>query len=437
MSNLNCAPAAPRESFALRKPETIERMYLDFDGFFASVEQQADRSLRGRPIGVVPFEGTDRTIVIACSREAKQVGVKNVMNVNEARALCPDIVFVPQKPDLYRRAHNTLLAEIESVIPIDTVKSIDELTCRLDEAGRSDPLVLAARLKRTLARNVGTHITCSVGFAANRQLAKMACKVGKKAGASYGDGAMIWRPEDLPAPLLTLPLNDIPGVGANMERRLARSHIHTTEDLYNTQPKQMRSLWNNVTGERLWYALHGYDVQAPGAERGMFGHGRVLPPESRSMAGAFEVCRLLLIKAARRLRRAGYYCNGLWLWLSIRNGTWSEKLKLPIVNDDQAVLAGLDKLWSRVRRDHPRGVTIFRVGVTLYDLSVAGERQLDMLLNDDGVRKRWESASGAVDNLNSRYGRTVVSLGMWKPPAGGHVGGKISYTRIPSAEDFW
>lgn len=75
----------------MRKPETIERLYLDFDGFFASVEQQADKRLRGRPIGVVPFEGADRTCVIACSREAKLMGVKNVMNIAEARSLCPDI----------------------------------------------------------------------------------------------------------------------------------------------------------------------------------------------------------------------------------------------------------------------------------------------------------------------------------------------------------
>ena len=63
----------------MRLPETIERLYLDFDGFFASVEQQNDKQLRGRPIGIVPFEGTDRTCVIACSREAKLSGVKNVI----------------------------------------------------------------------------------------------------------------------------------------------------------------------------------------------------------------------------------------------------------------------------------------------------------------------------------------------------------------------
>ena len=116
----------------MRLPTTIGRMYLDFDGFFASVEQQDDRRLRGRPIGIVPFEGTGHTCVIACSREAKNVSVKNVMSVADARRLCPDVVLVPQKPYLYRRAHNAMLEEIESVIPIDGVKSINELTCRLD-----------------------------------------------------------------------------------------------------------------------------------------------------------------------------------------------------------------------------------------------------------------------------------------------------------------
>ncbi len=421
----------------MRKPDTIERLYLDFDGFFASVEQQADRRLRGRPVGVIPFEGTDRTCVIACSREAKAFGVKNVMGVAEARAACPDIILVPQKPDLYRRAHNALIAEIQSVIPVDAVKSIDELTCRLDDAGRRDPELLVARLKSTLAENVGPYITSSVGIAANRQLAKMACKAGKKSVGRYGDGLMIWRPQDMPAPLLAINLEDIPGIGTNMARRLFRSGIQSTEQLYRLQPKHMRKLWNNVTGERLWYALHGYDIQAPESERGMFGHGRVLPPESRSLSGAYEIGRLLLIKAARRLRREGYYCAGVWLWLSIRDGQWSGKHHLPIVNDDQAILAGLDALWRQVRRDHPRGTAVFRIGVTLYNLSRADQRQLDMLLMDDRQRRRAEQASKAIDALNARYGSTVVSHGLWRPPAGGHVGGKISYTRIPSAEDFW
>ena len=247
----------------------------------------------------------------------------------------------------------------------------------------------------------------------------------------------IWRPQDLPEPLFRIPLKDIPGIGERMSRRLHRAEIFCTEDLYRTAPKQLRALWGSVTGERLWYALHGYAIHAPESQRGMFGHGRVLPPESRSLAGAFAICRLLLIKAARRLRRAGYYCSGLWLWLAVRGGEWSAKRSLPIVHDDQAVLAGLDALWRKVEQTYPNGMSVFRVGVTLIDLTPASERQLDFLLDDDAGRQRWERASGAIDGLNARFGRTVVSLGEWKPPAGGHVGGKISYTRIPSAEDFW
>lgn len=84
----------------------------------------------------------------------------------------------------------------------------------------------------------------------------------------------------------------------------------------------------------------------------------------------------------------------------------------------------------------PRRTTIFRVGVTLMDITSADARQMDMLLNNDGERKRWEAVTTATDALNSRYGKTIVSVGPWKPPAGGHVGGKIAFTRIPSAEDF-
>ncbi len=62
---------------------------------------------------------------------------------------------------------------------------------------------------------------------------------------------------------------------------------------------------------------------------------------------------------------------------------------------------------------------------------------MDMLNNDDAARQKWEKANNAVDTLNTKYSGTIVSMGEWKPPAGGHVGGKISYTRIPSAEDFW
>lgn len=416
----------------MRQPQEVERLYLDFDGFFASVEQQADKRLRGRPVGVIPYEGAN-TIVIACSREAKAKGASNVMPIADAMRVCPDMVLVPQKPDLYRRAHETLLAEIETVLPIDAVKSIDELTCRLDPTQRKDPFELARRLKATIAENVGSQLTCSIGFAANRQLAKIACKIDKP------NGVTIWRPEDMPGPLLKLPLKDIPGVGGNMLKRLALARITTTQELYDTAPKQLRAIWGNVTGERLWYALHGYDVQAPESERGMFGHTRVLPPDSRSVPAAREIARLLLIKAARRLRRGNFYCKSMFLWLDLGRETkgWGKQKSFPAANDDQALQAMFHSLWAEFRKTWSARVKIFRVNVTLCDLAPADCRQLDFLAEDDADRQRWERITGAIDSLNAKYGRTVASLGVWNPPAGGNVGGKISYTRIPSAEDFW
>lgn len=420
---------------SMRKPATIERLYLDFDGFFAAVEQQADPRLRDRPVGIVPFEGTEYTCVIACSKEAKAQGARNVMTVAEAKRVCPDMVLVPQKPDLYRRAHNALLSEISAVIPVAAVKSIDELTCDLSGTDIADPEGLARRIKARIRDHIGAFVTCSIGFAANRQLAKIAGKMDKP------DGVTVWRPEIMPAPLLPLPFDDIPGIGPRMERRLTRAGVHGMAGLLALQPKQMRALWGNVTGERLWYALHGYDVKTPISGRGMFGHGRVLPPEMRGIEHAREFSRLLLVKAARRMRRARFFAGRLWLWLATRqgrdDGRWFGQRPLPVVQDDQACLSALEALWRAARSALPANIRIVRIGVTLLELWPAGARQLDLLLDDDLERRRWEAVTAAIDGLNARFGRTVLSVGPWTPPPGGNAGGKISYTRIPSAEDFW
>ena len=137
--------------------------------------------------------------------------------------------------------------------------------------------------------------------------------------------------------------------------------------LLATQPKHMRALWGNVNGERLWYALHGYEVHAPPSSRGMYGHGRVLPPDARAPAQARTASRLLLVKAARRMRRDGWNAGRLTLWLSLYGKEWGSDVRLPAVHDDQAVLAALEALWKsgprsaaaivprRAGRRHPVG----------------------------------------------------------------------------------
>jgi len=416
----------------MHRADCLETLYLDFDGFFASVMQQAFPSLRGKPVGVIPFdtEATSSMTVIACSKEAKRHGVQNVMRVPDARRLCPAIILVPQRPDLFRRAHLTLLNEIECEVPIGVVKSIDELACTLDSATSADPEGLANRIKQRLRRNIGDQITCSIGFAANRLLAKMAGKVNKP------DGVTIWHPNVMPAPLLALPLSAIPGVASRMEARLARLGITTMTGLFDTQPKQLRAIWGNVTGERLWYAIHGYTLHAEPTQRSMYGHGRVLPPEWRTIEKARECSRLLLVKAARRMRRDGFSTRRLFLWLNGFEDGWGGDCALASVHDDQACLSGLDDLWMRARRALPRTYRIIRCGVVLGELTPAGVRQLNLFEHDDEQRQKWERVTATMDALNLSHGRRVITLGAWTPPPGGYAGGKISYTRIPSAEDF-
>jgi len=425
----------------MRRPSEPERMYLDFDGFFASVMQQKYPHLRGKPVGVVPFAAAAHpnahSCVIACSREAKIFGLKNVMAIADAKAACPDLILVPQEPDLYRRAHNALIAEIESVVPVDAVKSIDELTCRLAPNHRADPLALGRKVKARIEKYIGPFITCSIGYAANRQLAKMACKAGKGVDGGYGDGNCLWHPRDMPEPLVKLPLSDVPGIGIRMETRLALAGIKSIADLLAMEPKHMRKMWRNVTGERLWYALHGYDIQTPPSSRGMFGHGRVLPPEARTFDAAKAASRLLIVKAARRMRRENWNAGRLWLHLSMDGKSAGRSGWLPDAHDDQIILATLESLWADLKASLPRRVWIISVHVMLGEISPAGERQLDLLLNDDRTRRRWETITTAIDRLNSKYGKTLVSIGPWTPPPGGYAGSKISYTRIPRMEDAW
>lgn len=425
----------------MRRPSEPERLYLDFDGFFASVMQQKYPELRGKPVGVVPFAAAAtphaNSCVIACSREAKVLGLKNVMAITDAKAACPDLILVPQEPDLYRRAHNTLLSEIEAVVPIDAIKSIDELTCRVTPEHRADPKALGRKIKTRIAKYVGPYITCSIGFAANRQLAKMACKAGKRIGGRYGDGNCVWHPQDMPGPLLALPLSDVPGIGTRMEMRLALAGIRTMADLLAMQPKHMRKLWRNVTGERLWYALHGYDIQTPPSSRGMFGHGRVLPPEARTFEAAKAASRLLIVKAARRMRREKWNAGRLWLSVQMGEKSAGRSGWLPDAHDDQIILATLESLWADLKTYLPRRVWIISVHVMLGEISPANARQLDLLLNDDKIRRKWEMLTMTIDKLNAKYGATIVSIGEWKPPPGGYAGNKISYTRIPRMEDAW
>ena len=169
-----------RYSARVRKPTTPEQLYIDFDGFFAACEEQADHRLQGRPLGVIPFAGAVNSCVIAANTMAKRAGVTIGMAIADARRRCPGIALVPQQPDLYTRVHHRIVAAVLDVLPIDAVCSIDEFAVTV--APHDIPAALTHQIKQRLRDAVGDHITCSIGYAPNRWIAKIAADLDKPDG---------------------------------------------------------------------------------------------------------------------------------------------------------------------------------------------------------------------------------------------------------------
>jgi DNA polymerase-4 len=192
------------------------------NSFFASVEQEMNPALRGRPIAVVPMLA-DTTCCIAVSYEGKAFGIKTGTKVGEAKKLCPGIQLVVGNHAHYIKYHNRIVETVESCVPVEAVCSIDEIASRLtgSQQNVNTAGALADKIKGAIKTQVGSSLRCSIGVAPNRYLAKIAADMKKP------DGFTAIRPCDLPAILYPLKLRDLPGVGARMEARLRSRGILT------------------------------------------------------------------------------------------------------------------------------------------------------------------------------------------------------------------
>ena len=411
----------------MRKPARPERLYVDFDGFFASCEEQDDPRLHGCPVGVIPFPGARNSCVIAANSKAKRFGVQTGISITEARQRCPRIALVPQRPDLYVRIHQRAAVAVLSVVPIDVICSIDELAAVLEDRDR--PEAIAGRIKQRVRDAVGERITCSIGCAPNRWLAKIAADLDKP------DGLTVLDPGGLPGPLLPIGLEALPGVGKRIRARLERAGLSTVEDLWNSDPGQLRSAWGNVNGARCWYALHGYAVEPPQTQRRSIGHGRVLPPGQRCTPAARIPARQLVVKAARRLRREGFLPRRLTLSVDcLDTPRWTASTALAKVNDDRACLGALAVLWTQLAEARPHAAP-FRIAVSFDRFLPSSEVQIELPFGEPDNRRRGAVLTATVDAINGRYGRTVIGYGQCGDP-GGYAGAKIAYGRIPAWEDF-
>lgn len=403
---------------------TLRALYVDFNSYFASVEQQLRPELRGKPVGVLPVLA-ESTCCIAASYAAKAFGVKTGTRVSEARALCPEMIFVEARPALYVEFHHRLIAVVESCTPVEKVLSIDEMVCVLtgSQQQRENALPLAAHIKRSIGEQVGQEIRSSIGIAPNTFLAKVASNMQKP------DGCVVIELADLPEKLYTLNIRDLNGIGKRMEQRLINQGISTIPALYAANRQQLRAAWGSVEGERMYDKLRGLEPPATQTQRRSLGHSHVLPPELRNYRDAFAVLHRLLQKAAMRLRSYGLHTGGLQLRVKFLNHpTWETGSLCSLTDDTLALIHILQQLWQA----YPAALRVvpLAVGVTLTHLAKPGAHTLDLFAAEAPSRTKLDNA---LDVLNQRYGSNTVYFG-GAHSALNHAPMRIAFTHIPDLE---
>lgn len=374
----------------------LRYLFLDLNSYFASVEQQVRPELRGRPVAVVPMM-VDTACVLASSYEAKAFGVKTGTLIGDAKAKCPGIELVLARHALYTCFHNRIIEAAESVLPVDKVKSIDEMQFKLigKERNPEEAIKIAQKMKQTIRGLVGENMTCSVGIAPNAFLAKLATELQKP------DGLVVLEAKDLPGRLLRFKLTDFTGINRKMEVRLNASGIFTAADLYSAGPKELAAAFGSVVGERWWHLLRGFEIDLPDSRQKSLGNSHILPPEHRNEKGCREVLLRLIQKASMRLRDEGLCAGSMTVYVRGRRRGWQAAARLDSTNDTIAFNEAFHELWKDRDFSDP-----FGVGLTFHDL-VPAMGITPSLFDESNDRSQFNEA---VDRLNRKFGKNTVYL---------------------------
>jgi DNA polymerase IV len=391
-------------------------LFLDMNAFFASVEQQVNPELRGKPVIVAPVM-TDSTVAIAASYEAKKYGIRTGTIVRDAKKLCPELLIVEGNHANYREFHHKIVEVVEGMFATVKVLSVDEMACRLSPLQPESELEAARRVKREIKEKVGEWLCCSIGVAPNIFLAKVASETQKP------DGLTIWRAEDLPQASFCLGLRDLPGIGPKMHVRLMAKGISTVEELYRASENDLERVTGSIVGKRWYHMLRGSSEvdygQTTREERKTVGHSHVLPPKLRNSEGVEQVLLRLMSKALHRLREYNQMAGAVFLavkYVKLQTGGnlknyWKSHSSGHQPADD-------DVTWTRIARGllakmptEKPGYFPLQVAITFTDLKLRENVTGSLFETDDprdrGSNERMSALSETVDGLNQRFGYMV------------------------------
>ncbi|WP_225754149.1 DNA polymerase IV [Actinotalea sp. Marseille-Q4924] len=375
-------------------------LHVDMDAFFASVELVRRPELRGRPV-IVGGEG--RSVVLAATYEARAFGVHSAMPMAQARRLCPQAVVVPPDRRAYEQASRRAMAVLGEVTALVEQVSVDEAFLDVTGARRrlGPPTVIGELIRRRVRAEVG--VTCSVGVAATKVVAKLA------SGFAKPDGLLLV-PRAATVPFLqALPVAALWGVGDRTREALERWGITTVEQLAATDVRVVQRAVGTVAGAHLHDLAWGRDPRTVDPQRPekSVGAETTLERDSADVSELEGHLLRLADRCATQLRAKGHVCRTVSLKVRTDDfRTLTRSRTLPVATDvgwelylvARELLAAADL----------RGTPVRLVGVRAEGLGPATERPLTLEEAVDESPVAHRRAEAAMDAVRARFGSSAV-----------------------------
>ncbi|HET9850773.1 MAG TPA: hypothetical protein VFP35_04110 [Candidatus Saccharimonadales bacterium] len=392
-------------------------MHIDLNSCFATVEQQARPLLRGRPVGVTNRK-TKNACVVAASYEAKRLGVRVGMTFSEARLHAPDLILVETDPPKYHYVYQKLVNIMKSYSPDITMKSIDEGIINFAGTERINkrPLTdIGREIKRRLKDDVGSWMTCNIGIAPNRFLAKTAASLHKPDGLDLIDHT------NLRSLLAGLELTDLTGIASRNEARLNSAGIYSVSQFLDAPADLLRQrVFKSVCGEDWYKRLRGWEVDDFDTSVKSVGRQYVLdewrPSEETLRARLSYLCET----TAMKLRYKGLAARGVILSLHFAGGDYWYERKIfnqPFFTNAD-VLTRASLLFNR----RPKDDWVRQMSIACYNLVPSNANQVSLL--EEINREAWLTT--AMDTINGQFGEFTITLAA-SLPAKGLVKQKIPF----------
>ena len=377
-------------------PPTV--MHVDINSCFATVEQQANPFLRGKPVAVAAYDSPGGCI-LAPSIEAKTYGVQTGMRVFEGKRLCPGLLVLPPDPNKYRDVHLKLRKIFAFYTGDFLPKSIDEFVLELGGypcLQNKTMQEVGKEIKKRIKKEVGDFMSVSVGIGPNRFLAKTASNLKKPNGLETIDK------NNFEEVFAKLKITDLTGIKTGYGRRLWVHGIYTALDLYQAPLSKLRIAFKSVNSYYWYLRIRGWEIDNVEFGRRSYGNSYALPKPTLGLKQALPVLAKLTEKASFRLRQAGLLAHGVFLFVSFRDGTYFSRAT---TFDEQLfaasdILKKVKTIFAKAPQRPVRNIAVSCFG--LKDLD-----SLQLKLFEDVVKK--QALSNAIDKMNEDYGFFTVT----------------------------